>query len=156
MFYNDNDIAEFGMIIDNINDNNIGSDREHTFIIEDKYNINFNTIDNFTQDEKLDECISRLTDIDKEIIEYENNIDKLWIDLIEPQYHSDNDMILDFKNKFDFFDYMIGKEEYSILIDKQSKLNYYIELLNNCYKNNSYDENDSDSDYSDMPMLIEL
>jgi len=129
MFCDEKSMLELGAAFDDINKID-SSQEEPKFIIEDEDSIIFNILHRFTNEEKIDECSYRLTEIDKEIIEYENNIDKIWNDVIEPQLFSDNDIIINFDNKFDFFDFMIEKEEYKILIKKQAKLNLCLELLN--------------------------
>lgn len=129
MLCDEKSMVELGTAFDEIN--KVDSyDDDPKFIIEDNESIIFNILYRFTNEQKIDECVNRLTEIDKEIIEYEQNIDIIWNDIMEPQLFSDNDIIINFKDKFEFFDYMIEKEEYKILIKKQEKLNMCLELLN--------------------------
>ena len=129
MFCDENSMLELGVAFDEINKIDSYED-DPKFIIEDEESIIFNILHTFTNEQKIDECVNRLTEIDKEIIEYEQNIDTIWNEIIEPQLFSDNDIIINFENKFEFFDYMIEKEEYNVLIKKQEKLNICLELLN--------------------------
>lgn len=130
MFCDDKSILELGEAFDKINNADTYSESDPKFIIEDEDSIIFNIDDTFTNEEKIDECVYRLTEIDKEILEYEHNIDIIWNEIIEPQLFSDYDIIIHFQDKYEFFDYMIEKEEYAILIKKQKKLNQCLELLN--------------------------
>ena len=98
------------------------------YLSEDEEDIKFNWFDDFTNEEKIDECVSRLTDIDKEILDYEKYIDELWAFEVEPRMLS-SDLYINFSDKFDFFNYMIGKKEYKQLINKQSTLNEHIEYI---------------------------
>lgn len=130
MLCDEKSMVELGTAFDEIN--KVDSyDDDPKFIIEDNESIIFNILYRFTNEQKIDECVNRLTEIDKEILEYEHNIDIIWNDIMEPQLFSDNDIIINFKDKFEFFDYMIEKDEYKILIKKQEKLNMCLELLNN-------------------------
>ena len=104
------------------------------YLSEDEEDIKFNWFDDFTNEEMLDECISRLTDIDKKIIDYEQYIDELWSESVEPQMLI-SDLCLNFSDKFDFFNYMIGKKEYRYLINKQSMLNKQIEYIYRRFNN---------------------
>jgi hypothetical protein len=122
-----NEMDELAYIFDNINHDNSSEKREIKYLIETNDNISFNYFDSISKNTMINACVNRLTEINKEILNYEQNVDNMWNNLIE---HMCVNEIFNFRDKFDFFDYMIEKKEYAILIKKRMILNKHLQLIN--------------------------
>jgi hypothetical protein len=71
-------------------------------------------------EEKYDYCVSKLTNIEQKILDFEKKIFDDW-DFIEMNFN--------FKDKFDYFDYMTSTPKYYKMIKKKSILEMKIQEL---------------------------
>lgn len=70
--------------------------------------------------DKYHECIKKLTETEQKIFKYEDNMFKRWDDI---------ECIFDFKDKYEYYDYMTDKPDYIKLVNLKIELEKEIKKL---------------------------
>ena len=89
---------------------------------------------NLSDKKKMRKCINKLIKVEQQIYKFEDNMSKSWNEV---------EQLFEFRDKFDYFDYMTSTKKFAKMMNKKNILETYI------YNNNKVVFSDSEEDYQE-------
>lgn len=105
--------------------NTINTINDITKIIPDFYEL--------SDKKKITKCINKLIKVDKKIYKFEDEMFKSWEEV---------EQLFEFKDKFDYFDYMTSTKKFAKLMNKKNVLETHI-----CNNNVVYSDSEESYEY---------
>ena len=91
--------------------------------------------------QKITKCINKLIKIEQKIYKFEDEMFKSW----EQVEHMVIEELFEFKDKFDYFDYMTSTKKFAKMMHKKSILETYIYNNNVVFSDSDYDQCDENN-----------